>query len=426
MAKKMYIGVNNFEKRNLPSGYTQLDSIKSDGTQHFNTGFIPNQNTRVVCKAIYTQGSTATYLFGSDGGSGVAYFAFGSANGNLRLAYNTSSYYFTTGLSFTDVITIDVNKNVATINGTHSVTATSATFNSGYPLYLFADNRAGEVYGATPAEICAFEIYDNGTLVRDYVPCKNSSGAIGLYDMVNDTFGTGSGGFTAGSVTQQNVAREVKKIYAGVSGVARKVKTGYLGVNGVARKFFETKVPVGNLEVGDIVLIDVNEVSTEFIVVQIGIPQGGAYEYDDSCDGVWLLMKDAYISMAWHSTARNVYAESDVHAYLNNTFLPLLDKDIQSAVIEAKIPYWAASGLGPSITEGSNGLSAKIFLLAYDEVTDYLWDDCDPRIEYFAAGASRLVYFNGTAVDWWTRQPITSSTSSVYYFTGRFEITFAV
>lgn len=238
MARGIYVGVSNFEKRNLPSGYTQLGSIKSDGTQHFNTGFIPNQNTRVVCKAIYTQDSTATYLFGSDGGSGVAYFAFGSANGNLRLAYNTSSYYFTTGLSFTDVITIDVNKNVATINGSHSVTATSATFNSGYPLFLFADNRAGEVYGATPSEIVAFEIYDNGTLARDYVPCKNSSGAIGLYDMVNGTFGTGSGAFTAGSVTQQSVARKVKQIYVGVESKARRVKKGYIGIGGVARPFW--------------------------------------------------------------------------------------------------------------------------------------------------------------------------------------------
>ena len=45
------------------------------------------------------------------------------------------------------------------------------------------------------------EIYDNGTLIRSFIPCKNPSGTIGLYDIVNSKFYTnvGSGGtFTAG------------------------------------------------------------------------------------------------------------------------------------------------------------------------------------------------------------------------------------
>ena len=45
------------------------------------------------------------------------------------------------------------------------------------------------------------KIYNNGTLVRDFVPVKNSSGTIGLYDLVNSAFYTnaGSGTFTAGA-----------------------------------------------------------------------------------------------------------------------------------------------------------------------------------------------------------------------------------
>ena len=45
------------------------------------------------------------------------------------------------------------------------------------------------------------KIYNNGTLVRNLVPAKNSGGTIGLYDLVNSAFYTnaGSGTFTAGA-----------------------------------------------------------------------------------------------------------------------------------------------------------------------------------------------------------------------------------
>ena len=45
-----------------------------------------------------------------------------------------------------------------------------------------------------------FKIYDNGTLARDFVPCKNASGAVGLYDTVDGQFyaNAGTGTFTAG------------------------------------------------------------------------------------------------------------------------------------------------------------------------------------------------------------------------------------
>lgn len=184
----------------LPSGYTRLEYIQSSGTQYIDTGFKPNQDTRVVAKAKYTQPSTATYLFGTDAGSGQAGFSFGSANGNLRQFYNKTSTYFQSGLSFADPITIDANKNVCSINDTYTVNGTYATFSPGYSMYLFAANRAGSIYGICTATIYSCQIYNNGTLVRDFIPCKNASGIIGLWDDVNSVFyeNAGSGTFSAG------------------------------------------------------------------------------------------------------------------------------------------------------------------------------------------------------------------------------------
>ena len=49
-------------------------------------------------------------------------------------------------------------------------------------------------------KIYSCQIYDNGSLVRDYVPCINNDGTIGLWDDVNSVFygNAGTGSFTAG------------------------------------------------------------------------------------------------------------------------------------------------------------------------------------------------------------------------------------
>ena len=62
--KKGYIGVENFVPRALPSGYTQLSHIKSTGAQYFNTGFVPNSNTKAVVD--YSSTATAGTVIGSD------------------------------------------------------------------------------------------------------------------------------------------------------------------------------------------------------------------------------------------------------------------------------------------------------------------------------------------------------------------------
>ncbi|MBQ4353596.1 MAG: discoidin domain-containing protein [Clostridia bacterium] len=49
------------------------------------------------------------------------------------------------------------------------------------------------------------QIYDNGTLVRDFVPCVDYSGEVGMYDLVSAVFygSSGTGAFTAGSPSSE-------------------------------------------------------------------------------------------------------------------------------------------------------------------------------------------------------------------------------
>lgn len=175
---------------------------------------------------------------------------------------------------------------------------------------------------------------------------------------------------------------------------------------------------LGSKAVGSSVYLKVNGVNTEFLVVHQGKPSS---LYDDSCNGTWLLMKDIYKTMAWDSS-NNDYKNSDVHSYLNGTFLGLLETDIQNAIKQVKIPYRNGTGSGGTTASGANGLSTKIFLLSGYEVgwttSDNQYFPVDgAKLDYFTASSAgnskRIANLNGTATDWWLRSPDTTSTSSV-------------
>lgn len=221
-----YVGVENFVKRSLPSGYTQVEYIQSSGTQYIDTGFKHNQNTRVVMKAQVTkQPSTHAWLFEGRTTTGTAHKSLFLLNGSAWNADYVSGAsgqrYAFTSLSVLDLLEVDYNKNSLTVNG-ETKTWTAATFQSTVNLALLACNTGGTISGHVSAKLYSCQIYDNGTLVRDYVPCKNASGTVGLYDMANGSFYTnaGSGAFTAGA-TYSGVARKIKKAYIGIGGVAR-------------------------------------------------------------------------------------------------------------------------------------------------------------------------------------------------------------
>lgn len=183
----------------LPSGYTQLEYIESTGTQYIDTGFKPNNNTHVFLTANSTSTPTGnTALFGARTAASSKNYAMLFIPPVFRSDYN-NSYTQTWQITATTKRTYDKNKETTTLDGT-SKSYTNAVFQADYALYLFAINSAGTAQWYASMQMYACQIYDNGTLVRDFVPCKNVSGAVGLYDMVNAQFyaNAGSGTFTAG------------------------------------------------------------------------------------------------------------------------------------------------------------------------------------------------------------------------------------
>ena len=185
----------------LPSGYTELEYIESSGKQWINTGFNPKSTTRVKVSAKFLGGATTSALFGARStasGTDPKSFTFLVVSQKPRSDYFGSSKTGAQTVS-TSRVEIDWNKNVCLINSdTITHTATSAV--SDRALYLFAVNTAGSASLPATMQLYSCAIYDNGTLIRDFIPCKNASGAVGLYDTVEGQFyaNAGTGSFTAG------------------------------------------------------------------------------------------------------------------------------------------------------------------------------------------------------------------------------------
>lgn len=206
----------------IPTSYTPVEYIESSGTQYIDTGFKANNNTRVMFDFSPT---SVTSSWGWVFGGRNAYH-----DADYAIAFKTSTWYSgfgTTDLQPNATITanteylIDKNKNVTTINGT-SYTNSVATFQSDYNLLLLGVSDGPTIQHCN-AKLYSCKVYDNETLIRDFIPAIDQDNVACLYEQVEGKFyynnGTGSfavGSATGSSVSVGNKARKITKAYVGI------------------------------------------------------------------------------------------------------------------------------------------------------------------------------------------------------------------
>ena len=195
----------------LPSGYKQLEYIESSGTQRIDTGVVPVASTQriVLSLKIVTLGNANRFI-GSFNGSLRSFTAqtsgrnFGVGQGSLdifpsglpQIAANTK---YEMDLSAGDG-QYDYTINNSRVTGTYSGSRANGTAMSLFAMYYSAGTMTSEWYYEGKMQIYSCQIYTGTTLVRNFVPCKNASGAVGLYDTVEGQFyaNAGTGTFAAG------------------------------------------------------------------------------------------------------------------------------------------------------------------------------------------------------------------------------------
>lgn len=182
----------------LPDGYTEVQYIQSSGTQYVDTGFVPDEKTRLLMDAQLTATSGYPSLFGARSQNTKMFWLYANTATSIIFGFGSNKPSATCTMS--DRLSVDADKNTLTVNGSVLVTATASTFTAAGNLYLCAANNAGKLQYAASMKLYACRIYDNGTLALNFIPCKNAAGAVGLYDTVGAEFypNAGTGSFTAG------------------------------------------------------------------------------------------------------------------------------------------------------------------------------------------------------------------------------------
>lgn len=182
----------------LPEGYIQLNYIQSTGTQYIDTGLIETADMTVSCH-FDVDTVASDYLFGSQQNS--SNLSYNGIFKNNMLEYNYNEIGFTAANSIELAEEIIDSTNNITINGVSHTLSTGTPQNVSMLIFGIRRNTgAMRPYGGQ-AKLRYFKIKKGENTVRDFIPCKDPDGTVGLYDTVHETFYTnaGTGTFVAGA-----------------------------------------------------------------------------------------------------------------------------------------------------------------------------------------------------------------------------------
>lgn len=195
----------------LPSGYEQLEYIQSSGTQYINTDFTPTSATRVLMQVKVTNLTDTTALMGtrnSSSGTDSESYTLLIVSQKPRSDFFGGSKTGTANMP-ADKVDIDRNGRACKV-GSETITNDAKTASASRPLYLMACNTAGTASFPASLLIWSCQIKEGESAERDYVPCKDAGGNVGLYDLVGAKFygSAGSGKFLAGPAISWPEAEE--------------------------------------------------------------------------------------------------------------------------------------------------------------------------------------------------------------------------
>lgn len=206
--------------------YNLVDYIESTGTQFIDTGYVmTSSHEKVLIEYEKTNTSSSVSLFGAEknGSNGSSNRTFsiiphGTSSSTIYVGDSSSGAAIPseTNVRYSSVIeakNLSVTTSTTKVSDGTTVTSSSAyTLNNGgaftfvdHSINIFA-NHTSSANGdqKSSVKLYKFVLWDNGTLVRYYVPViRKSDGVAGLYDIKNDVFYTnsGTGTFKTGKIT---------------------------------------------------------------------------------------------------------------------------------------------------------------------------------------------------------------------------------
>ena len=160
---------------------------------------------------------------------------------------------------------------------------------------------------------------------------------------------------------------------------------------------------LANKAVGSIIKLKESGTLVEFYVAK--------HDYENGLNGngrTLIVRKDCYDMRAF-SSSNNAYANSSLDSWLCNTYLKLLDADIQAAIGTTKFYYTPGNG-NTTVTT----LQRAVFQLSLTELGKTASYANTEGSALPIASTLQIAYRNGSACVQWTRTPFTGGTDLVF------------
>lgn len=225
--------------------YTELEYIESTGTQSIDTGIVGNQDTGFEADFIMTgpieQSRYAGYVVGARQtweNSRFQLSGWKTYNGG-QFGYG-NNYNYDPGIVQNQRCQVSVKNKVLTNASGQTYSLANITFSTSANLYLFVCKEPNGFAEYGKIKLYSFKLYDNNTLVRDYIPVKDENDVICLYDKVSETYfyNQGTGVFGAGPERSRLQMKSVSVTQNGTQTI-----TADSGYDGLAQVDLSVAVP---------------------------------------------------------------------------------------------------------------------------------------------------------------------------------------
>ena len=169
----------------LPSGYTKLNYIENQGnaSTYIDTNYVANGNTK--SRALVSINTTGDNSMGYIG----TYRCGFNLTGSQFYYYLNTDYYIyavNTSIGQKRLIEIDHISKKVLLDGVVIATMATISYPIGGTYWIGRLNGFNGAY--SNGKIYYHEFLENGISVQRMIPCEDSNGNIGMYDVVTDTF----------------------------------------------------------------------------------------------------------------------------------------------------------------------------------------------------------------------------------------------
>jgi len=314
--EKVYKGTEIVYQKLLPRGYTLCEYLESTGTQYMNLGFKPS--TGISAKAKLTApalGVVTACALGSMTSSSNRFdlLTFGrNVDQVFGLGYVQYNYLqpYTPKQTYELYAGLENGNQWLDVDGVRMYTGTvSGNISSNYNMLLFARYQYGNLNSIYTGKIWYVQIYQNGVLYMNLIPCLDANYRPCMYDTVSKQpfYNQGTGEFDYKVVKYPIPANYTLCEYLESTGT-QYINTGY----------YSKSNSVYDMVIGDKSSVDTNAAGTIF-----GSSFGPALRYLTTGE-----LRGGYNTGSWQSNSVTILDRNVIHmpsstAFYNATQLTL-------------------------------------------------------------------------------------------------------